>query len=136
MFFKNLLFSIILISGFFLTAELVLALAGVRPLLLSEDPLVGFADTVPQFIKANRADGAEMYAQRFPDQPYASALAGDGKVYVQTRYGGTYVLAAKPQFEQLAHNQLDDKSTFNASPIVANGNLYLRSDRHLYCIAN
>ncbi|UCB54848.1 MAG: tetratricopeptide repeat protein [Thiotrichales bacterium] len=61
MFLKNLLFSIILISGFFLTAELVLALAGVRPLLLSEDPLVGFADTVPQFIKANRADGAEMY---------------------------------------------------------------------------
>ena len=61
MFFKNILFSFIIVAGFFVTAELVLALAGVRPLLLSEDPLVGFADTVPQFIKATRSDGAEMY---------------------------------------------------------------------------
>lgn len=61
MFFKNLLFTLIIVTGFFGTAELVLALAGVRPLLLSEDPLVGFADNVPQFIKATRKDGADMY---------------------------------------------------------------------------
>ena len=81
-------------------------------------------------------DGKQMYAERFPDQPYASALAGDGKIYVVTRSAGTYVLAAKPEFEQLAHNRLNDTSTFNASPIVANGNLYLRSDKYLYCIDN
>lgn len=61
MFFKNLLFTIIIVITFFGTAELVLALAGVRPLLLSEDPLVGFADNVPQFVKATRKDGAKMY---------------------------------------------------------------------------
>jgi tetratricopeptide (TPR) repeat protein len=61
MFIKNLLFTLIIVAGFFATAELVLALAGVRPLLLSEDPLVGFADSIPQFIKAKRRDGAEMY---------------------------------------------------------------------------
>ncbi|WP_197455444.1 hypothetical protein [Stieleria neptunia] len=43
-------------------------------------------------------------------------------------------MAAKPEFEQLAHNRLDDRSTFNASPIVADGKLYLRSDKYLYCI--
>ena len=80
------------------------------------------------------ADGEVIYAERFRGQPYASALAGDGKLYVVTRNGGTYVLAAKPQFEQLAHNRLDDRSTFNASPIVADGKLYLRSDKYLYCI--
>lgn len=79
-------------------------------------------------------DGEVIYAERFGDQPYASALAGDGKLYIVTRYGGTYVLAAKPEFEQLAHNELDDRSTFNASPIVANGKLILRSDKFLYCI--
>ncbi|MGD9853489.1 MAG: PQQ-binding-like beta-propeller repeat protein [Planctomycetaceae bacterium] len=79
-------------------------------------------------------DGEVVYAQRFPDQPYASALVGDGKLYVVTRNGGTYVLAARPEFEQLAHNKLDDNSTFNASPIVADGKLFLRSDRFLYCI--
>ena len=61
MFFKNLLFTLLIVTGFFVTAELVLAVAGVRPLLLSEDPLVGFADTIPQFIKATRQDGADMY---------------------------------------------------------------------------
>ena len=79
-------------------------------------------------------DGEIVYAERFPEQPYASALVGDGKLYIVTRYGGTYVLAARPEFQELAHNQLDDRSTFNASPIVANGHLFLRSDRYLYCI--
>ena len=79
-------------------------------------------------------DGGIVYAERFPEQPYASALVGDGKLYIVTRYGGTYVLAARPEYQELAHNQLDDRSTFNASPIVANGHLFLRSDRYLYCI--
>jgi outer membrane protein assembly factor BamB len=81
-------------------------------------------------------DGEVMYAERFRGQPYASALVGDGKLYIVTRTGGTYVLAAKPEFEQLAHNKLDDRSTFNASPIVAGGKLFLRSDKYLYCIGN
>ncbi len=79
-------------------------------------------------------DGKVVYAERFPGQPYASALVGDGKLYIVTRSGGTYVLAAKPEFEQLAHNKLDDRSTFNASPIVADGKLFLRSDKYLYCV--
>ena len=47
---------------------------------------------------------------------------------------GTLVLAAQPQFKQLAHNKLDDRSTFNASAIVCNGALILRSDRNLYAV--
>jgi outer membrane protein assembly factor BamB len=80
------------------------------------------------------SDGEIVYQERFPDQPYASATAGDGKIYITTRRAGTYVLAAKPEFEQLAHNRLDDNSTFNASPTISNGRLFLRSDRYLYCI--
>ena len=79
-------------------------------------------------------DGKVVYSERFPEQPYASATAGDGKIYVVTRYGGTYVLAATPEFTELAHNQLDDDSTFNASPAISNGQLFLRSDQYLYCI--
>lgn len=80
------------------------------------------------------SDGEVLYSKRFPEQPYASATAGDGKIYIVTRYGGTYVLAAKPEFTQLAHNELDDDSTFNASPAISNGQLLLRSDKFLYCI--
>ena len=80
------------------------------------------------------SDGEVIYSERFRGQPYASAVVGDGKIYIVTRYGGTYVLAATPEFTQLAHNELNDDSTFNASPIISNGNLLLRSDRYLYCI--
>lgn len=80
------------------------------------------------------ADGAVKYSERVRMQPYASTLLADGRLYVVTRNKGTLVLAAQPQFEQLAHNTLADRSTFNASPIVCNGALILRSDENLYAI--
>ncbi len=80
------------------------------------------------------SDGEIIYAKRFPAQPYASGLAADGKIFVVTRYEGTYVLAAKPEFTKVAHNELDDESTFNASPIVSGSSLILRSNRYLYCL--
>lgn len=79
-------------------------------------------------------DGSIKYSKAAGPQPYASALLADGRLYIVTRNGGTLVLAAKPQFEQLALNKLEDRSTFNASAIVCNGTLILRSDENLYCI--
>ncbi len=79
-------------------------------------------------------DGKIVSQQRFPAQPYASIVFGDGKLYVVSRFKGTYVLAAKPSFEQLAHNELEEGGRFNASPAIANGKLFLRSDKYLYCI--
>ena len=79
-------------------------------------------------------DGGVVYSQKFPGQPYASVVLADGKLYVVTRRGGTVVLAATPEYKQLAHNKLDDGSTFNASPAIAASRLFLRSDRRLYCI--
>ena len=82
----------------------------------------------------DRSSGEVIYQKRFGGQPYASTVVGDDKLYVVTRYSGTFVLAAKPEFEILAHNQFDDESTFNASPAIAAGKLLIRSDEHLYCI--
>jgi outer membrane protein assembly factor BamB len=79
-------------------------------------------------------DGSVKYSERVDSQPYASTLLADGRFYIVTRNGGTLVLAAKPQFEQLALNILDDESTFNASAIAYDGALFLRSDKNLYCI--
>lgn len=79
-------------------------------------------------------DGEIMYAKRFRGQPYASTIVADDKLYVVTRYSGTFVLAAQPDFEILSHNKLDDESTFNASPIVSDGQIFIRSDENLYCV--
>lgn len=82
------------------------------------------------------SDGEVLHSERFRAQPYASATAGDGKIYIVTRNGGTYVMAATPEFTQLAHNTFDDRSTFNASPAISNGQIFLRSDRYLYCVGS
>ena len=66
---------------------------------------------------------------------YASPVAAEGRIYAVTRKKGTLVIAAKPQFQMLAHNTLaSDESDFNASPAVSNKCLFLRSNRSLYCI--
>jgi tetratricopeptide (TPR) repeat protein len=55
---KNLFFSVIIVSGFFAASELILAAIGVNPVLLTEDPFVGFAENVPQFLETTAPDGS------------------------------------------------------------------------------
>lgn len=79
-------------------------------------------------------DGSIVYSERFKGQPYASAVFGDGKIYIVTRFDGIFVLAAKPEFEILAHNKLTDRGRFNASPVISDKQLLIRSDSFLYSI--
>jgi len=48
---KKLVFALVVTAGFFLALELVLAIAGVSPLLVQQDPLVGFAEALPLFVE-------------------------------------------------------------------------------------
>ena len=90
------------------------------------------------------ADGEEVFRRRlegaksgFVSKPfYASAILIGDKLYSPSRTGGTFVVAAKNEFEQLANNAFDsDKSDFNATPAVADRHLFLRSNRFLYCVS-
>jgi outer membrane protein assembly factor BamB len=80
--------------------------------------------------------GEVVYEQRLESagQVYSSALLADGRIYYLTRDGRTFVVAAKPEFEQLASNDLSDRSVFNGSPAVDGNRLLIRSDKFLYCI--
>jgi hypothetical protein len=60
-----------------------------------------------------------------PGKIYASPVLADDRLYYVSRTGGAFVVAAKPEFEQLAHNDLGDPSIFDASPAVARGRLLL-----------
>ncbi len=89
------------------------------------------------FYCVNARDGKLVYQERLKpasDRIYASPVLADGKLYVVSRTNGAYVIEANPQFKLVAHNSLGDTSVFNASPAVADGRLFLRSDRTLYCI--
>ena len=109
--------------------------ANVTSPVVYEDHLYWVSDRNTTAYCLRLSDGEVVYQERVDSQPYASAVIADGKIYVVTRRGGTIVLAAKPEFEELALNELTDGSQFNASPIVSDGKLFLRSDESLYCIA-
>jgi len=84
--------------------------------------------------------GKVVYEERLTPRPgliYASVTAADGKLYGVSREHGTYVVAAKPEFEQLAVNVFqDDESRANASIAVTDNQLLLRTDKAIYCIGN
>lgn len=83
------------------------------------------------------ATGKTLMQSRLPARGriYASAVLGDGKLYVTTRDTGVIVLAAQPEYQELAVNVIaDDPHLFNAAPAIADGRLYFRTNGWLYCI--
>jgi hypothetical protein len=66
---------------------------------------------------------------------YASPIIADEKLYYVTGTGVTHVVKLGDEFEQLAANRVTDgEESFGATPAASNGRLYLRSDKHLYCV--
>jgi len=84
---------------------------------------------------AEAKTGKIVYQQRVDraDQVYASPLLADGRLHYLTRGGKTFVIAARPEYELIATNDLRDGSVFNASPVAIDGRLFIRSDKYLYC---
>jgi outer membrane protein assembly factor BamB len=65
---------------------------------------------------------------------YVSPVAAGDKIFALTRFDGLFVVNAT-NFKKLAHNTFEgDNSIFNASPAIANGRIYIRSNKYLYCI--
>jgi outer membrane protein assembly factor BamB len=81
--------------------------------------------------------GKEVYDGRLSKNTsfYASPLAADGQLYCVSRFHGSFVVSANPPFKEIAYNKFeDDDSRTNASPIVSDGCLLMRTDGYLYCI--
>jgi len=63
---------------------------------------------------------------------YASPVGAAGRIYILDRTGAAVVIRNGETFELLGQNKLDD--AFDASPVIAGGDLYLRGHKYLYCI--
>jgi outer membrane protein assembly factor BamB len=73
--------------------------------------------------------------QRLEASPnvFSSPVGAAGRVYVLGQQGTTTVFKHGTTFEPLATNSLEDR--FDASPALADGEIYLRGYRYLYCIS-
>jgi outer membrane protein assembly factor BamB len=61
-----------------------------------------------------------------------SPIVANGRVYFLNLRGRCTVIAAAPEFKELAENVVDDETI--ASPAAADGRLYVRGRKGLYCI--
>jgi len=60
-------------------------------------------------------------------------LLANGKLYVPNQSGDVFVLSASPRFEVLATNSVDEPT--NASLAASDGDLFLPTDKSLWCFA-
>src|SRR5262249_62030819 len=65
---------------------------------------------------------------------WSSMVHADGRLYVLTKNATTLVFAASPKYELLATNSLGPGEQTHSSLVVANGELLIRTFRHLWCI--
>ena len=82
------------------------------------------------------ATGKPYYERVRLPKPYnfkASPVAANGKLYLATEDADVVVVKMGENFEVLATNTLTDQS-FIATPAIAGGEIYLRSQTHLFCI--
>jgi outer membrane protein assembly factor BamB len=78
------------------------------------------------------SNGERIFQERLGGVYTASPVAGDGKVYLLSEDGETIVLSAGRTPKVLARNRLNARQL--ASPAVAQGRLFIRSDDAVYAI--
>jgi outer membrane protein assembly factor BamB len=78
--------------------------------------------------------GEKVYGeQRLKPGTYSgSPVLADGRLYVTNEDGLTSVFKAGPAFEVVAENDLQDHTL--SSPAVSDGQIFIRTAQHLYCI--
>jgi len=78
------------------------------------------------------SSGKIVWLERLSGVHWASPVYADGKVYILSEDGVTIVLRPGAKYDEVARNDIGD--TCLASMAVSQGNFYIRSAQHLYCI--
>jgi outer membrane protein assembly factor BamB len=70
----------------------------------------------------------------FSENVKVSPIAAEGKIYFTSNQANTTVVNAAEKFQVLATNKLNEATL--ATPAVADGKLFIRTDGNLYCVGN
>ena len=100
------------------------------PLVVGDE--VYFISDVGTATCADALTGNIYWEHKFSGGYSSSPVYAEGKVYFQNESGMGFVVKAAKTFEQLAQNDLDEKSL--ASYAVVDGSLFIRTEQHLWKI--
>jgi len=78
------------------------------------------------------ATGRNIWTRRIGGNFSGSPICIDGKLYIMNEQGDVIVIAAAPQYKLYGKTPLGDSS--HATPAIADGRLYLRTFRRLFCL--
>jgi outer membrane protein assembly factor BamB len=102
------------------------------PSIVHYDGLIYMTNEIGIVSCLDAATGERVWRHRLGAVFFASPVAGDGKIYFVSETGETFVLKAGRTPELLATNDLGER--FIASPALAGGRIFLRSDRTLFAV--
>ncbi len=97
------------------------------------DGLVYAAETDGFLHCLDAANGKELWQEDLKSSIWASPLWVDGKVYLPTENGNMNIFAHGKEKKLLGKIEMDEG--IKAAPVVANGVLYLLTDKRLFAIA-
>ena len=100
--------------------------------VLYYDGLIYMTGDVGVLTVSDARTGERVYQDRIGGVFTASPVAGDGKVYLASEDGETIVVAAGRNPKIVSRNRLTARQL--ASPAIAGGRLFIRSDDALYAI--
>ena len=102
------------------------------PSLVYYEGLLYLTNDVGVLTCADARTGERIWQMRLDGVFFASPVAADGKVYFVSQTGETIVVKAGRAPEILARNDLGERIA--ASPAIASGKIFLRSDTKLFAI--
>jgi len=76
--------------------------------------------------------GKQVWKERVGEHFYASPVGGAGHVYFAMKEGTVKVVRADSEFEIVADNDMGEALV--ASPAISNGQIFLRGEKHLFCV--
>jgi outer membrane protein assembly factor BamB len=100
--------------------------------LLYYDGVVYMANDVGVLTAVEGTTGTRLWQERVDGVFSASPVAGGGHVYFVSENGDTVVVKAGRQPQVIGRNQVGERAV--ASPAIANGQIFLRTDQHLFAI--
>ena len=87
-------------------------------------------DNILHCVEASSGD--IVWVKRLPGTYWASPVFADGRVYILSEEGITFVLRPGPKYDEIARNHLQEQCM--ASMAVSQGRFFIRTAKHLYCI--
>jgi outer membrane protein assembly factor BamB len=103
------------------------------PTLLARDGYLYFVNDKGMAGCYHAKTGKRVWFERLDDGNFTSSpVLIDGKMYIGSEEGNVYVIAAEPAFRLLAKNPVGE--LVRATPAVADNRLFVRGQRHLFCI--